>query len=206
MCEMLERKTQMKTSENESTQRISRGGFESRGARARRLKIGSLAGAKKTLTICPYCSVGCGIIVHSVENRIVNVEGDPVNPVNEGALCAKGAATHQLVHNPERVLKPKYRAPKSTEWKEVEWDWALDEIARRVKTTRDRTFHLTTESEILETGPGGSGMGAGKEYVVNMTDGMVSIGSCSINNEECYLLQRLMRSWGIVYFDDKTRT
>ncbi len=165
-----------------------------------------IAGAKETLTICPYCSVGCGLIVHSVGREIINIEGDPDNPVNEGALCAKGAATYQFVNNSERALRPLYRPPRATEWQEVDWDWALEAIARRVKTTRDRTFKLTSKSKVTETGPDGRQIEVEKDFVVNRTDAMMSIGSCSINNEECYLLQRLMRSWGLVYFDDKTRT
>ncbi len=146
------------------------------------------------------------MIVHSADNAIINIEGDPAHPVSEGALCAKGAAAYQLVNNPERVMKPKYRAPNASEWQDVEWDWALDKIAGRVKGTRDRTFKLTSKSKVKETGPEGKDTEVERDFVINMTDAMVSIGSCSINNEECYLLQRLMRSWGIVYLDDKTRT
>ncbi len=139
---------------------------------------------KKTVTVCPYCSVGCGMIVNSLDNKILSIEGDPENPVNEGALCLLGASVQQLVENPERVLKPKYRAPNTAVWQDVEWDWAIDAIAGRVRATREATFK------------------AG----VNRTDAIASIGSCSLSNEECYLIQRLMRSWGIVYLDDKTRT
>lgn len=164
------------------------------------------AGTKKTYSICPYCSVGCGIIVHSAGGKVIYVEGDPENPVNEGALCAKGAALAQLANNPGRLLKPLYRAPGTTEWREVEWDWALDSIADRVKKTRDRTFKHTSKSKVTVKDAGGKETQMEKEFVVNRTDGIVSIGSAGLNGEECYLLQRLMRSWGIVYFDDKTRT
>src|SRR5512144_2235511 len=89
------------------------------------LKIDS---ATETRTVCPYCSVGCGIIVHTKDGKVVNAEGDPEHPINEGTLCSKGASLFEIVNNPERLVKPKYRAAGATEWKEVEWDWALDEI------------------------------------------------------------------------------
>ncbi len=164
------------------------------------------AGTKKTYSICPYCSVGCGVIVHSSGGRVIYTEGDPENPVSEGALCAKGAALSQLVNSPERLTKPKYRAPGSAEWREVEWDWALDRIAQRVKMTRDKTFKHTSKSKVTEKGVDGREIQFEKEFVVNRTDGIVSIGGAGLNGEECFLLQKLMRSWGIVYFDDKTRT
>lgn len=145
-------------------------------------------GAKETISHCRYCSVGCGLIAQTSKGKVINIEGDPENPISRGALCAKGAALYQLVNNPLRLTKPKYRAPGSTSWKEVEWDWALDEIARRVKTTRDRTFKLTS-----------------KGFVVNRTDSIFCNGSLTLGNEETNIHQKLMRSWGIVYFDDKSR-
>lgn len=196
----------MKPSKGNSNQVTLEGRPKVAGTSVRKPKPLRTAGAEETLTICPYCSVGCGMVVHTVNGKIVNIEGDSEHPVSEGALCSKGAAALQLVNNPWRVTKPLYRPPNSTDWKEVEWDWALDRIARRVKETRDRTFKLSYRTKVAGKGPGGEETEAEKDLVINMTDGMVSIGSCSINNEECYLLQRLMRSWGIVYFDDKTRT
>ncbi len=106
--------------------------------------------AKETKTICPYCAVGCGIIVHTKDGKVVNTEGDPDHPISEGTLCSKGSSLYQIINNPLRFTKPKYRAPGATEFKEVEWDWALDEIAKRVKDTRDRTFKLTSKSKIKE--------------------------------------------------------
>lgn len=164
------------------------------------------AGAKKSYSICPYCSVGCGVIVHSSGGRVIYTEGDPENPVSEGALCAKGAALTQLVNSPERLTKPKYRAPGSSEWREVEWDWVLDRIAERLKDSRDRTFKHTSKSKVTEKDADGREILVEKDFVVNRTDSIVSIGSAGLNGEECFLIQKLMRSWGIIYFDDKTRT
>ncbi len=161
--------------------------------------------AKETLTVCPYCSVGCGIIVHTVNGKVVNTEGDPEHPINEGTLCSKGASLYQIVNNPLRLIKPRYRAPGATEWKEVEWDWALDEIGKRIKQTRDKTFKLTSKSKIKEKAPDGTEKEVEKGFVVNRTDGIAHVGSANIDNEECYMLQKLLRSWGLVYIEHQAR-
>lgn len=161
--------------------------------------------AKETQTICPYCSVGCGIIVHSVEGKVVNAEGDPDHVISEGTLCSKGQSLYQIVNNPVRLTKPRYRASGSTDWKEVEWDWALDEIAKRVKSTRDKTFKLTSKSKIKEKGPDGKEVEVEKEFTVNRTDSIAHVGSAALDNEECYMLQKLLRSWGLVYIEHQAR-
>jgi formate dehydrogenase major subunit len=145
--------------------------------------------AKETQTICPYCAVGCGIIVHSQNGKVINTEGDPDHPINEGTLCSKGASLYQVVNNPTRLTKPRYRAPGSREWKEVEWDWALDEIAKRIKKTRDKTF-VSKNS---------------KGQIVNRCDGIAHVGSAALDNEECYILQKWLRSLGLVYIEHQAR-
>lgn len=162
-------------------------------------------GAKETTTICPYCSVGCGIIVQTKDGKVINTEGDPDHPTNEGALCSKGASIYQMVNNPQRLTKPKYRAPGAAEWKDVEWDWALDEIAKRVKDTRDRTFKINSKSKIKEKQPDGTEKEVEKEFVVNRTDAIAHVGSAALDNEECYMLQKLMRSWGLTYIEHQAR-
>ena len=144
--------------------------------------------AKETISHCRYCSVGCGLIAHTSKGRVINIEGDPENPINRGSLCAKGAALIQLLYNPLRVTKPKYRAPGASGWKQVEWDWALNEIARRIKTTRDRTFKTSS-----------------KGLIVSRTDGIFCNGSLTLGNEETILHLKLMYALGLVYFDDKSR-
>jgi len=161
--------------------------------------------AKETKTVCPFCSVGCGIIAYSKDGKVVNTEGDPDHPINEGTLCSKGASLYQIVNNPLRLTKPKYRAPGATEWKEVEWDWALDEIAKRVKNTRDRTFKLTSKSKVKEKAADGTEKEVEKDFVVNRTDGMAHVGSAALDNEECYMLQKMLRSWGLVYIEHQAR-
>ncbi len=161
--------------------------------------------AKVTKTICPYCAVGCGIIVHTKDGKVVNTEGDPDHPISEGTLCSKGSSLYQIINNPLRLTKPKYRAAGATEFKEVEWDWALDEIAKRVKDTRDRTFKLTSKSKVKEKQPDGTEKDVVKDFVVNRTDGIAHVGSAALDNEECYMLQKMLRSWGLVYIEHQAR-
>lgn len=161
--------------------------------------------AKETLTICPYCSVGCGIIVHTANGKVINTEGDPDHPINEGTLCSKGASLYQIINNPTRLTRPRYRAPGAAEWKEVEWDWALDEIAKRIKQARDKTFKATSKFKVKEKGPDGKEVEVEKDFVVNRTDGIAHVGSANIDNEECYMLQKLLRSWGLVYIEHQAR-
>ena len=144
-------------------------------------------------------------IVHVKDGKVVNTEGDPDHPINEGTLCSKGSSLYQIINNPTRLTKPKYRAAGATEFKEVEWDWALDEIAKRVKDTRDRTFKLTSKSKVKEKQPDGTEKDVEKEFVVNRTDGIAHVGSAALDNEECYMLQKLVRSWGLVYIEHQAR-
>ncbi len=164
-----------------------------------------IKGAKETTTICPFCSVGCGIIVHTKDGKVVNTEGDPDHPISEGTLCSKGASLVQMMNNPTRLQKPRYRAAGATEWKDVEWDWALDEIAKKVKDTRDRTFKITSKSKVKEKAPDGTETTVEKDFVVNRTDGIAHVGSAALDNEECYMLQKLVRSWGLVYIEHQAR-
>jgi formate dehydrogenase major subunit len=164
-----------------------------------------IKGAKETTTICPFCSVGCGIIVHTKDGKVINTEGDPEHPISEGTLCSKGASLYQMINNPTRLTKPKYRAAGASDWKDVEWDWALDEIAKRVKATRDKTFKLTSKSKVKEKAADGTEKDVEKDFVVNRTDGIAHIGSAALDNEECYILQKMMRSWGLVYIEHQAR-
>ena len=148
--------------------------------------------AKETTSICPYCAVGCGVIVHTSRNgdgRVINIEGDPGHVINRGTLCSKGASLSQLAENESRVTDPMYRAPYSGEWKKVSWDWALTEIAKRIKDTRDATFEAKNA----------------KGQVVNRTTAIASVGSAAMDNEECWIYQALMRAAGLVYVEHQAR-
>jgi len=155
-------------------------------ARAQALRIRE---AKATPTVCPYCSVGCAMIVHTIGNEIVNIEGDKRSPHNEGCLCPKGAATYQLIKNPNRATKVLHRKPGATDWQEVELDWAMDRIAQLVKKTRDETF-----VERLEDGT-----------LINQTTAIFSLGGATLDNEWNHLEQKLMRGLGVVAIENQAR-
>jgi formate dehydrogenase major subunit len=161
--------------------------------------------AKQTTTICPYCSVGCGIIVYSENGKVIQSEGDPDHPISEGTLCSKGSSLVQMANNDTRVKKPMYREPGGTAWKEVEWEWALDRIARLVKDARDKNFKTVSKIKVKEKQPDGTEIEVEKEVAVNRTDAIAHIGSAAMDNEECYLIQKLMRSWGLVYIEHQAR-
>ena len=155
-------------------------------ARAQELRIKQ---AKVAPSVCPYCSVGCGTLIHTVEGKIVNIEGDPRSPHNEGTLCPKGAAIYQLHVNPNRATKVLHRAPRATEWEEWDPERAMDRIAALVKKTRDDTF--------IERLPNGK--------LVNMTPAIFSLGGATLDNEWNHLQQKLMRGLGIVAIENQAR-
>jgi formate dehydrogenase major subunit len=155
-------------------------------ARAQALRIRE---ARATPSVCPYCSVGCALVVHTIGNEIVNIEGDKRSPHNEGCLCPKGAATYQLIRNPNRATKVLHRKPGATDWQEVELDWAMDRIAQLVKKTRDETF-----VERLEDGT-----------LVNQTTAIFSLGGATLDNEWNHLQQKLMRGLGVVAIENQAR-
>ena len=155
-------------------------------ARAQELRIKN---AKVTPSVCPYCSVGCATLVHTIDGRIVNIEGDPRSPHNEGTLCPKGAAIYQLHKNPNRGTKVLHRKPGAIGWEEVELDWAMDRVAELVKKTRDETF-----VERLEDG-----------RLVNQTTAIFALGGATLDNEWNHLQQKLMRGLGIVAIENQAR-
>ncbi len=149
-------------------------------------------GLKTTTTICPYCAVGCGMIVHTRDGKIVNIEGDPEHPINQGALCSKGSSMFQVANNERRLQKVMYRAPGSAAWEEKSWDWTLTRIAALMKETRDRTFVATEER-------------GGKSYRVNRTEGMAFLGGAALESEECYLWSKFSRALGVTHLEHQAR-
>ena len=144
-------------------------------------------------SICPYCSVGCGLIVATDEaGHIINVEGDPDHPHNRGALDPKSVSVRQLSTSPLRLSKVLYRAPGSATWEEKPWDWALEEIAKRIQKSRDETFVQT-----FKVGD--------KEVTVNRTEGIAWLGGAANNNEDCYLASKFSRALGMVYVEHQAR-
>ncbi len=155
-------------------------------------KVGRVKSAKQSTTICPYCAVGCGLVCYTdtKSGKIINIEGDGDHPINEGALCAKGAALFQTTaNNPNRLKKVLYRAPKSDKWQEKPWDWALTRIAERVKATRDTHFIGKND----------------KGLTVNRVEAIAHVGSAALDNEELWPLQAMMRALGLVWIEHQAR-
>ena len=129
------------------------------------------------------------MIVGTANGKVVNIEGDPDHPVNQGSLCSKGSTLTQLANSDRRITKPMYRASGASEWQQVEWDWALDEVAKRVKQTRDAHW---IETDL-------------KGQIVRRTEAIASVGSAALDNEECSLLVKALRSMGLVYMEHQAR-
>lgn len=151
-------------------------------------------GLKSSTTICPFCAVGCGLVVHTKGGKIVNIEGDTEHPINQGALCSKGSALFQVANNEKRLQKVLYRAPGSDKFVEKSWDWALERITQNMKETRDRSFKAR---EINKKD--------NKEYLVNRTEGMAFLGGAGLDNEECYLWSKFARSMGVANLEHQAR-
>jgi formate dehydrogenase major subunit len=155
-------------------------------ARAEELRVKN---AKTVPSICPYCSVGCATLVQTIEGKIVNIEGDPRSPFNEGTLCPKGAAIYQLHVNPNRPTQVLHRAPGASDWEVWDLERAMTRVAELTKKTRDETF--------VER------LGDGK--LVNSTTGIFSLGGATLDNEWNHVHQKLMRGLGIVPIENQAR-
>jgi formate dehydrogenase major subunit len=162
-------------------------------AQLRELKI---ARATETRSTCPYCAVSCGVIIYTIGDKaknvtpqVIHVEGDPDHPINRGTLCPKGASLEQDILNERRLLKPQVRRPGGTDWEDISWDQALNEIAQKTKKTRDDTF--------LEKDANGK--------TVNRCEGIAFTGGCTDTNEFNYLAVKSMRSLGVCYLENQAR-
>jgi formate dehydrogenase major subunit len=155
-------------------------------ARAQELRI---KGAKTTPSLCPYCSVGCATLVSTIDGKIVNIEGDPRSPHNEGTLCPKGAAIFQLHVNPNRPIQVLHRAPGAADWEVWDIERAMVRITELVKKTRDETF-----IEKLSNGK-----------LVNMTPAIFALGGATLEIEFNHVCQKLMRGLGIVAIENQAR-
>jgi formate dehydrogenase major subunit len=142
-----------------------------------------------TTTICPFCSVGCGMLVTAADGKVAHLSGDPDHPINEGATCSKGAALSQIASSDRRLTRVLYRAPGAAEWQEREWEWAIPRIARRLKEARDATFEERDA----------------QGRTVNRTMGIGCLGGAALDNEECYPLSKLSRALGLIYLENHAR-
>lgn len=170
-------------------------GFSLASVRAQTQAL-KIARTSETRSICPYCSVSCGVIIHTLGDKsknataqVVHVEGDPDAPINRGTLCPKGASLEQDILNERRLLKPQVRRPGSDHWEDISWDAAVTEIARKVKDTRDATFVEKDD----------------KGITVNRCEGIGWIGGCTDTNELNYLAVKAMRGMGVCYFETQAR-
>ncbi len=171
-----------------------RGDRSGRGDSARsrvtdRLQPRTSTADRVVASVCPYCAVGCGQLVYVKDERVVQIEGDPASPVSRGRLCPKGAATKQLVTNPRRQTRVRYRRPYGTDWEDLDLDTAMDMIADRVLATRDATW--TDEDS------------QGRR--VRRTMGFAALGGATLDNEENYLIKKLGTALGAVQIENQAR-
>ena len=152
-------------------------------------RANKLEATTETTTICPYCGCGCGIVVSTRNGKVVNTEGDPDHPINEGALCSKGAALYQVAVNERRAGKVLYRAAGAFQWEEKPYQWAVEQVAKRIKKTRDESFVRTNRAGVT----------------VNRTMGIANFGGAALDNEECMALSKFARALGIVNIDHQAR-
>jgi len=153
-----------------------------------------IEGARLSHSVCPYCAVGCSLLAYTRKGEngaveLLQIEGNPDSPVNEGTLCPKGASAMELAVSRRRFASPLYRAPGAAEFKRVSWDFVLDKVARNIKAARDRTF-VTKDDD---------------GNVVNRTEGVAFAGGAAFSNEEGYLAAKLMRALGLVYLEQQAR-
>jgi formate dehydrogenase major subunit len=170
-------------------------GFDLSRARAEMREF-KLSRTTEARSICPYCAVSCGVIIHTLGDKaknvrpaVVHVEGDPEHPISRGSLCPKGATLKDDINHANRLRVPQVRRPGSDHWERISWDEAIVRIAHHIKDTRDRTF--------VEKNA--------KGQLVNRTPGIALIGGCTDTNEFNFLQWKALTSWGVPYRDTQAR-
>ena len=153
-----------------------------------------IAGAQETHSVCPYCAVGCALVAYTQKNsdgsvKLLQIEGNPDSPVNEGRLCPKGASAMQLATSARRVEAPLYRAAGSDKWQKISWDDMLNKLAQRIKESRDATF-------VAQDATGNT---------VNRTEGIAFAGGAAFSSEEGYFATKLMRGLGVIHLEQQAR-
>jgi formate dehydrogenase major subunit len=148
-----------------------------------------IAGLKATESVCPYCAVGCGQVVYTRGGELVDIEGNPRSPINQGTLCPKGAASRQLVQQPGRLTKVRYRRPGGTEWEELGLEQAMDMIAERLIAAREAGWQDSERHG----------------WRVDRTLGFAHLGGATLDNEENYLIKKLFTAMGAVQIENQAR-
>ena len=157
-------------------------------AETKRFPLHKAIGEKRS--ICPYCSVGCGLLISTdLTGHIANCEGDPDHIINRGGLDPKSVSVPQLSTSPLRLREPLYRAPGSDRWETKTWDWTIREVAKRIQATRDATFEQKDANGVT----------------VNRTEAIAFLGGAANNNEDCYIATKLMRALGLLYIEHQAR-
>lgn len=163
-------------------------GSAAKSRRSEKLRPRTADADRMVRSICPYCAVGCAQKVWVKDDRVIQVEGDPDSPISRGRLCPKGAASEQLINNPTRLRKVKYRAPHATEWTELELEEAMEMIADRVLEAREKGWQGEEEGKRL-----------------NRTLGFAHLGGATLDNEENYLIKKLFTAMGAVQIENQAR-
>lgn len=146
-------------------------------------------GAQVSRSVCPYCGVGCGQLVFHENGKLISIEGDPASPISRGRLCPKGSASYQLLTHPNRATKVMYRAPRSTRWENLDLETAMDMVADRVWTSRERTFIEERDGRCLM-----------------QTSAIAHLGGATLDNEENYLIKKLFAAGlGMVCISNQAR-
>ena len=148
-----------------------------------------ISGLKVTESVCPYCAVGCGQLVYTRDGELIDIEGNPRSPINQGTLCPKGSASRQLIQQPGRLTKVKYRRPGGTEWEELELETAMDMIADRVIAAREDNWEKYDEHG----------------WKVDRTLGFAHLGGATLDNEENYLIKKSFTALGAVQIENQAR-
>jgi formate dehydrogenase major subunit len=153
-----------------------------------------LQGATVTEGVCPYCAVGCGQLIYTKSGKVIDIEGNPRSPINEGTLCPKGANTFQLSNNQHRVKHVMYRAPYSDQWEQKPLQWALDTIAERIRTAREEAFAKLPPAEV------------GRPQGLQLVRNIGTLGGATLDNEENYLIKKLFSGGlGVVSVENQAR-
>ena len=170
--------------------RVADWGMGPRAASPRTDRAGArIAGLKATASVCPYCAVGCGQVVYTRNGELVDIEGDPRSPINQGTLCPKGSASRQLVQQPGRLTKVRYRRPGGTEWEELDLETAMDMVADRVVAARENGWQDADH----------------RGFQVDRTLGFAHLGGATLDNEENYLIKKAFTAMGAVQIENQAR-